>query len=98
MAAFTERTNEWADYFAENPEIAKNVWIALGAIGLIALLRYVFSPRKDKNGLPYRLPPGPRGLPILGNTLQIPAGDATPVLTKFAEKYGEMYHADMEAN
>jgi hypothetical protein len=46
--------------------------------------------RKDANGVPYKLPPGPRGLPIIGNTLQIPAKDQYPVLSKLVNKYGEM--------
>src|SRR5271156_6101991 len=91
MAAFTELTNEWAGYFEQNPQVVTAVWIAIGAVAITVLLKYVFSPAKDKNGVPYRLPPGPPGLPIIGNAFQIPPGDATPVLTKLAAKYGEMY-------
>jgi len=92
MTAFAERTNEWAKFFEENPQVVAAVWIAIGVVAFTVLLKhYVFSPPKDKNGVPYRLPPGPPGLPIFGNAFQIPPGDVTPILSKFAEKYGEMY-------
>jgi hypothetical protein len=66
-----------------------STWIiALGA--LLGLYLFVNRQRKDANGVPYKLPPGPRGLPIIGNTLQIPAKDQYPVLAKLVNKYGEM--------
>ena len=57
----------------------------------ILFLFWAFRKPKDKNGVPYRFPPGPKGWPIIGNTFQIPAKDQEPVLTRLAKQYGEMY-------
>jgi cytochrome P450 len=39
------------------------------------------------------LPPGPKGLPIIGNTLQLPQSDAvSQVIIDWAKKYGELFH------
>jgi hypothetical protein len=46
--------------------------------------------REDKNGVPYRLPPGPKGWPLLGNTFQMPSKNQEPVLTELTRTYGEM--------
>lgn len=50
--------------------------------------------RKDKNGVPYRLPPGPKGWPIVGNTFQIPSKDQKSILTELTRTYGEMYFSN----
>lgn len=39
----------------------------------------------------YRLPPQVPGLPIFGNTFQIPSVQQGPWAKQFAEKYGEMF-------
>ena len=66
------------------------LWLILAIPVLFYVFRSFRTPR-DKNGVPYRLPPGPRGWPIIGNTFQIPAKDQEPVLTRLAHKYGEMF-------
>jgi hypothetical protein len=62
------------------------------AIALVVVCIFSYARvAKDKSGVPYRLPPGPKGLPIVGNTFQIPAANSGPVLARLATKYGEMY-------
>ena len=39
----------------------------------------------------YRFPPLVPGLPLVGNTFQMPATDHGPYLKKLGDKYGEMY-------
>jgi hypothetical protein len=67
-----------------------SIWIATALVVVACIFQYTRVP-KDKNGVPYRLPPGPKGLPIVGNTFQIPAANSGPVLARLATKYGEMY-------
>jgi len=66
---------------------------ALILISILLVTIIVFASRKpkDKNGVPYRFPPGPKGWPIIGNTFQIPTKDQEPVLTRLAQQYGEMF-------
>ena len=62
---------------------------------VVSILFLSFRKPKDKNGVPYRFPPGPKGWPIIGNTFQIPAKDQEPVLTGLAKRYGEMYYSSL---
>jgi hypothetical protein len=64
-------------------------WL-LGAITVLIYLFQRYQTPRDKHGVPYKLPPGPPGWPIIGNTFQFPTKDQEPVLTKLAHKYGEM--------
>ena len=67
-----------------------SIWVAITLLVVVQLLRSLL-PARDKNGVAYKLPPGPRGWPIIGNTFQIPTENPTPVLAELADKYGEMY-------
>jgi hypothetical protein len=67
-----------------------SIWIAIAIVFAFCIFKST-RPAKDKNGVPYRLPPGPRGWPIIGNTFQIPAENSAPVLARFSKTYGEMY-------
>ena len=51
---------------------------------VLAFLAYRYL--RDARRLP--IPPGPRGLPVLGNALQIPAEQCWLVFTEWAHKYG----------
>lgn len=69
-------------------------WLRLG-VGLLAVTvllvvrRLVHDYQYEKK---YRFPPIVPGLPIVGNSLQLPTrvGLQGPYLAKLAEKYGEM--------
>jgi len=59
----------------------------------VALLALVYSLwRRRTPGLP--LPPGPRGLPVLGNALQIPKERPWLVYAEWAKTYGDLTHLD----
>src|SRR5579859_5129853 len=59
-----------------------------GISALILLVVYLTlrDPRRK------HMPPGPRGLPIIGNTLQLPQGDeVSQVIINWAKQYGEIF-------
>jgi hypothetical protein len=58
---------------------------------LIILTVYSFLDKRDKRGKKYLFPPGPKGLPIVGNSFQLPPFGAGQLTKKWAEQYGEMY-------
>ena len=61
--------------------------IFLGLLVLLVVRQWFHSYLKSKA---YRLPPTVPGVPIFGNTFQIPAVQQGPWAKKLAEKYGEM--------
>jgi hypothetical protein len=61
---------------------------ALAGIIMLALIPRVIRYQTYKGK--YRLPPLVPGIPLLGNTFQIPALQQGPWAKKLAEKYGEM--------
>ena len=56
------------------------------ALGVVALL--VVRKARRRSTLP--LPPGPPGLPILGNALDMPKSDMPEKLRQMSAKYGEL--------
>ena len=54
---------------------------------VIALITY----KKIANNRQYRLPPGPKGLPLIGNGHQLPKWKGCKQLRLWAQTYGEMY-------
>jgi len=61
------------------------------AVLVLSILFLTFRKPKDKNGVPYCFPPGPKGWPIIGNAFQIPAKDQEPVLIRLAKPYREIH-------
>jgi hypothetical protein len=45
------------------------------------------NKKRNPQGLPF--PPGPRGLPILGNILQLPQSEQWKVYQEMTKEYGE---------
>ncbi|KAJ2919402.1 hypothetical protein MD484_g974, partial [Candolleomyces efflorescens] len=62
------------------------------------LLAKTFVSRKKRNprGLP--LPPGPKGLPILGNVFQFPQGHSWEGYKKLSDQYGDMIYLTAPGN
>lgn len=62
-------------------------------IGILAVLLFISVTRHRK----YRLPPGPPGLPILGNFLDIPKAGEWLTYNEWGRKYGTQngMHASM---
>lgn len=80
---------------------SSNVWQSSGSsllrlcAGLLAVTVFLVSRRlvhEYQYEKKYRFPPIVPGLPIVGNSLQLPTrvGLQGPYLAKLAEKYGEM--------
>jgi hypothetical protein len=57
----------------------------LGGLFLLALLR-LLQRRRTKHDLP--LPPGPKPLPLLGNTLQMPTHSPQSTFTEWGKRFG----------
>ena len=72
--------------------------LSAGLTGLISFVLLIaatiylyYGPRHDANGRRYRFPPGPKGLPLVGNFFQLPHSlGQGRVAKKWADKYGEM--------
>ena len=67
----------------DNPNVLPHLAVPLGtAVFLIALARYFRSRDSlSKSKLPY--PPGPKGLPLIGNALDFPRG--VPIWEGFSQ-------------
>jgi cytochrome P450 len=68
-------------------EIPKFTLYGWGAVVVICIAYLANRDPRRKH-----LPPGPRGLPIIGNTHQLPQGDeVSQVIIDWAKKYGEVF-------
>ncbi|KAJ6478496.1 cytochrome P450 [Mycena vitilis] len=61
--------------------------LAIGAAALIATWYFVKS---KKNAAPF--PPGPRGVPVFGNTADLPQSQPWLTFSRWAEDYGPIVH------
>ena len=62
----------------------ETAWMISGTIVIALLLRYLLKPK-------YKLPPGPKGWPLVGNALQVDITCPHKTLTEWSEKYGDVY-------
>jgi Cytochrome P450 len=63
---------------------------------VILAITLLWQRRRPPKG--YRLVPGPKGVPILGNTLQVPPIRAEKKFMEWAREYGELFRIQMGWN
>ena len=56
------------------------------------LLRYVHDRVSPGPAIAHLHPPGPKGLPWLGNMFQIPYNSAWEVYREWSKQFGKVYH------
>jgi len=68
------------------------------AVSLVVLIvvTYIATRRRPPNG--YRLVPGPKGLPIIGNTLEVPTVHPEKKFQEWAKEFGELYRIQLGWN
>ncbi|KAL4072602.1 cytochrome P450 [Scleroderma yunnanense] len=64
--------------------------VAAGIVGVILIGLWLVA-RKKNGGLPY--PPGPKGLPIIGNALDLNMKEPHVTYAKWAEQYGDIIYS-----
>lgn len=75
----------WPSGFrASVQDLALSQWLALGTI--VIVFGAILIPRRRAPRRPY--PPGPKGLPLLGNAFQMPVDRRWLVYRDWAKKYG----------
>jgi hypothetical protein len=63
---------------------------------VLLALSFLSARRKPPRGL--RLVPGPKGLPIIGNTLDVPQSRPEKKFMEWAKEYGELYRVQIGWN
>ncbi|KAH9853167.1 cytochrome P450 [Lenzites betulinus] len=61
------------------------IWIALSTVILVVAAKALTGERR-------KLPPGPRGLPLLGNALQLPMSAPQKALFEWNRRYGDVVY------
>ena len=61
--------------------------------GIIIFTAYALQPYRRRSK--FKFPAGPKGIPFVGNLLQLPAQNPGPVATEWADKYGDFTYTRM---
>ncbi|KAJ7780309.1 cytochrome P450 [Mycena maculata] len=67
----------------------------LGPLVLLGIILIAGVRRSYKYAYKGKLPPGPPGLPVVGNLLQIPKDRAWLVFTEWRKKYGDIFYLNL---
>ncbi|KAI0643943.1 cytochrome P450 [Trametes meyenii] len=67
-----------------------SIFVALVCICTVLFIRKATEAKRTK--LPF--PPGPRGLPLIGNALDIPSKDVARVFRKMSARYGDIMYLE----
>jgi hypothetical protein len=67
-------------------------------IPLIVLVVIVYATTRRRPPQRYRLVPGPKGLPIIGNTLEVPTVHPEKQFKEWAKEFGELYRIQLGWN
>ncbi|KAK8390851.1 hypothetical protein O3P69_010518 [Scylla paramamosain] len=67
------------------------VWVALAVMAVVAAVVLVVRSRVDDRDMP----PGPKGLPLIGNVLDLLKEDSVIYFTRLAEQYGPFYSVQL---
>ncbi|KAI5119818.1 hypothetical protein M0805_006951 [Coniferiporia weirii] len=62
--------------------------VVLPSVAIVWLWEKYSSRRRNTQGLPY--PPGPKGLPLIGNVFDMPSSDAWVKAAEWRETYGDI--------
>ncbi|KAL1938291.1 hypothetical protein VTO73DRAFT_11742 [Trametes versicolor] len=74
---------------------ALSLWALTGAIGCSLLLLYNFAGASAWARKPRNPPPGPRGLPVLGNALQLPLTFADRAFQEWGKTFGDVVYFEI---
>ncbi|KAF6756369.1 cytochrome P450 98A3 [Ephemerocybe angulata] len=66
--------------------------IVAGGAFVWAVKNYAESKKRNPRGLP--LPPGPRGLPVLGNMFQLPQSEQWKAYEELSKQYGDIVYLE----